>query len=62
MIPTINKPTRVTRNTATVIGNLITNTIQGKIQDTQSKSEIIQTDSSRSFSYYIYPPNKRECG
>ena len=40
IIPTINKPTRVTRNTATAIDHFITNAVV----DTQFKSGIIQTD------------------
>ena len=32
MIPTINKPTRVTRNTATAIDHIITNTVISGIQ------------------------------
>ena len=40
MIPTINKPTRVTRNTATAIDHFIPNTVV----DTQLKSGIIETD------------------
>ena len=32
MIPTINKPTRVTRNTATATDHIITNTVIGDIQ------------------------------
>ena len=40
MIPTINKPTRVTRNTATAIDHFIPNTVV----DTQFKSGIIETD------------------
>ena len=45
MIPTINRPTRVTRNTATAIDHFITNTAV----DTEFKSEIIQTDLSDRF-------------
>ena len=45
MIPTINRPTRVTRNTATAIDHFITNTAV----DTEFKSEIIQTDLSDHF-------------
>ena len=39
MIPTINRPTRVTRNTATATERFITNTVL----DTEFKSGIIQT-------------------
>ena len=56
MIPTINKLTRVTRNTATAIDYFTTSTVV----DTQFKSEIIQNRLIGSFSYYICPPNKRE--
>ena len=45
MILTINKPTRVTRNTATSIDHFITN----KVVDTQFKSGISQTDLSDYF-------------
>ena len=45
MIPTINKLTRVTRNTATAIDHFITSTVA----DTQFKSGIIQTDLSDHF-------------
>ena len=45
MIRTINKPTRVTRNTATAIDHFISNTVV----DTQFKSGIIQTDVSDHF-------------
>ena len=41
MIPTINKPTRVTRHTATAIDHIITNTV---ISGTQHRSGIIKTD------------------
>ena len=46
MIPTINKPTRVTRNTATAIDHIITNTVIGGIQH---RSGIIKTDVSDHF-------------
>ena len=45
MIPTTNKPARVTRNTARSIYDIITNTVV----DTQCKSETIQTDLSDHF-------------
>ena len=46
MIPTINEPTRVTKNTAsTVIDHFITNTVI----DTEFKSGIIQRDLSNHF-------------
>ena len=46
MIPTINKPTRVTRNTATAIDHIITNTVKSGIQH---RSGIIKTDISDHF-------------
>ena len=46
MIPTINKPTRVTRNTATAIDHIITNTVIGGIQH---RSGTIKTDTSDHF-------------
>ena len=46
MIPTINKPTRVTRNTATAIVHIITNTV---ISSIQHWSGIIKTDISDHF-------------
>ena len=46
MIPNINKPTRITRNTATVIDHIITNTV---ISDIKHRSGIIKTDISDHF-------------
>ena len=46
MIPTINRPTRVTRNTATAIDHIITNTV---ISGIQHRSGIIKTDISDHF-------------
>ena len=46
MIPPINKPTRVTRNTATAIDHIITNTV---ISGIQQRSGIIKTDISDHF-------------
>ena len=46
MIPTINRPTRVTRNTATAIDHIITNTV---ISGIQHRSDIIKTDISNHF-------------
>ena len=46
MIPPINKPTRVTRNTATAIDHIITNTV---ISGIQHRSGIIKTDISGHF-------------
>ena len=45
VIPTINKPTRVTRNRATAMDHFITNTVV----DTQLKTGIIQTDLADHF-------------
>ena len=58
MIPTVNKPTRVTRNTATAIDHFITNTVV----DTQFKSGFYRNRLTGSFSYYICPPKKRGYG
>ena len=44
--PTINKPTRVTRNTATTIDYIITNTV---ISGIHHRSGIIKTDTSDHF-------------
>ena len=46
IIPTINKPTRVTRNTATAIDHIVTNTV---ISGIQRRSGIIKTDISDHF-------------
>ena len=46
MIRTINKPTRVTRNTATVIDNIITKTV---ISGIQHRPSIIKADVSDHF-------------
>ena len=46
MIPAINKPTRVTRNTATTIDHIITSTV---ISGIQHRSCIIKTDISNHF-------------
>ena len=46
MIPTINKPTRVTRHTATAIDHVFTNTIMGNIE---IKTAIVKTDISDHF-------------
>ena len=45
MIPTINKPTRVTKHTATAIDNIITNCII----NSDFKSAIVKTDLSDHF-------------
>ena len=46
MIRTINKPTRVTRNTTTAIDNIITKTV---ISGIQHRTSIIKTDVSDHF-------------
>ena len=46
MIPTINKPAPLTRNTATAIDHIITNTV---ISGIQHRSGIIKTDISDHF-------------
>ena len=46
MIPTINKPTHISRNTTTVIDHIITNTV---ISGIQHRSGIIKTDISDHF-------------
>ena len=46
MIPTINKPTHVTRNTARAIDHIITNTV---ISGIQHRPGIIKTDISDHF-------------
>ena len=50
MILTINKPTCVTRNTATAIDRIITNTTTGGIQN---RSGIIKTDISDHFPFAV---------
>ena len=49
MIPTVNEPTCVTRNTATAIDHIITNTV---ISGIQHRSGIIKTVISDHFCYY----------
>ena len=46
MIPEIDNPTKVIRNTASAIDHIITNTVA----DTQFKSRLIQADLSDHFS------------
>ena len=43
IMPTINKPTRITRNTATTVDHIITNTV---ISGIQHRSVILNTDIS----------------
>ena len=45
MIPTITKPTRVTKHTATIIDNVITNCVI----NSDIKSAIVKTDLSDHF-------------
>ena len=51
-IPTINKPTRVTRDTATAIIHIIKNTVKSSIQD---KCGIMKTDISNHFPIFFAP-------
>ena len=46
MVPSINKPTRVARKTATAINHIITNTV---ISGIQHRSDIMKTDISDRF-------------
>ena len=46
MIPAINRPTRVTKHTATAIDHVFTNTIMGNIE---IKTVIVKTDISNHF-------------
>ena len=55
MIPTINKPTRVTRHTATAIDHVFTNTIMGNIE---IKAAIVKTDISDHFPIIFATKNK----
>ena len=50
MIPTINKPTLITRNKATAIDHVITNTV---ISGIQHRSGIIKTDISDRFPIFF---------
>ena len=55
MIPTINKPTRVTRHTATAIDHVFTNTIMGNIE---IKAAIVKTDILDHFPIIFATKNK----
>ena len=55
MIPTINKPARVTRHTATAIDHVFTNTITGNIE---IKTAIVKTDISYHFPIIFATKNK----
>ena len=55
MIPTINKPTRVTRHTATAIDHVFTNTIMGNIE---IKAAIVKTDILDHFPIIFSGKNK----
>ena len=55
MIPTINKPTRVTRHTATAIDHVFTNTIMDNIE---IKTAIVKTDITDYFSIIFATKNK----
>ena len=52
MIPTINKPTRVTRNTSTAIDHIVTNSII----NTKIKTVIVKTDISDHFPIFYSQP------
>ena len=54
MMPTINKPTRVTKHTATAIDNIITNCII----NSDFKSAIVKTDLSDHFPIMMNMSNK----
>ena len=55
MIPTINKPTHVTRHTATAIDQVFTNTIMDNIE---IKTDILKTDISEHFPIIFATKNK----
>ena len=55
MIPTINKPTRVTRHTATAIDHVFTNAIMDNIE---IKTSIVKTDISDHFPIIFATKNK----
>ena len=55
MIPTINKPTRVTRHTATATDHVFTNTIMGSIE---IKAAIVKTDILDHFPIIFATKNK----
>ena len=55
MIPTINKPARVTRHAATAIDHVFTNTIMGNIEN---KTAIVKTDISDHFPIIFATKNK----
>ena len=57
MIPTINKPTRVTRHTATAIDHVFTNTIMGNIE---IKTAIVKTDISDHFPIIFAAKNNKD--
>ena len=55
MIPTINKPTRVTRKTATAIDHILTN----RFIDTTIKTGIIKSDVSDHFPISLFIPSEK---
>ena len=59
MIPTINKPTRVTRHTATVTDHVFTNTIMGNIE---IKAATVKADISDHFPIIFATKNKIGAG
>ena len=57
MIPTINKPTRVTRHAATAIDHVFTNTIMDNIE---IKTAIVKIDFSHHFTIIFATKNKTD--
>ena len=55
MIPTINKPTRVSRKTATAIDHILTNSFI----DTTIKTGIIKSDVSDHFPICLFIPSEK---
>ena len=53
LIPTVNKPTRVTKNTATAIDHIITNSELKTIINAEFKTCIIKTDISDCFPIFV---------
>ena len=53
LIPTVNKPTRVTKNTATAIDHIITNSELKAIINAEFKTCIIKTDISDCFPIFF---------
>ena len=55
IIPSINKPTQVTRKTATAIDHILTNSFI----DTTIKTDIIKSDASDHFSICLFIPSEK---